>query len=341
MSLLIVFGVLLLLYVGLVVAINRNRLPHDGPTAVSHSGKTIDADQELRIMTWNLGYAGLGAESDFVIDGGKHFLPPSKTIVQKNRAGIVQHLKDHPVDIALLQEVAEPGLLSRGVDLAGYIAETVYHGMDRSFHLDMSTALIPPPLRFAHGSAIYSNRKIKSARTSPLPVEPKFAAGIIKKMYVAHIAEIPIAGRTQGWIIMNIHLAAFDDNATARTAQLQEVLDIAAAYYDAGNYVVVGGDWNLEFEPSTMPHNTASNCRFWIHPFPKEMVPEGWTLATDTTNPTVRTVHQPYARGENYTTYIDGFLTSPNVSVRALTTQDLQFAFSDHQPVGGTFVAQH
>ena len=339
MSFSIAVGVLLLIYVGLVVVINRGRLPHDGPVAVIRSGETTDAGPELRIMTWNLGYAGLGAESDFVVDGGKHFLPPSKSIVQKNLEGIAQHLKDHPMDVTLLQEVAEPGLLSRGVDVAGHIADRVFPKIDQSFHPDMATKLIPPPLRFAHGSAIYSGKTIQAARTSPLPVEPKFAAGFIKKMYVAHIAEIPIIGRDQKWIVMNIHLAAFDDNAAARTAQLQKVLDIAANFYRAGNYVVVGGDWNLEFEPSTMPHNTNSKCRFWIHPFPKEMIPEGWTLATDTRAPTVRTVHQPYLRGENYTTYIDGFLASPNVDVHDVATQDLQFAFSDHQPVVGTFEA--
>jgi hypothetical protein len=49
--------------------------------------------------------------------------------------------------------------------------------------------------------------------------------------------------------------------------------------------------------------------------------------------PTVRTNHQPYVAGENYTAVIDGYVVSPHVGVRAVETFDLSFRHSEHQPV--------
>ena len=64
-----------------------------------------------------------------------------------------------------------------------------------------------------------------------------------------------------------------------------------------------------------------------------EPVPEGWRFVTDPDRPTVRTAHKPYVRGENYRLIVDGFLLSPNVGVISVETSDLDFQFSDHNPV--------
>lgn len=47
----------------------------------------------------------------------------------------------------------------------------------------------------------------------------------------------------------------------------------------------------------------------------------------------------PYVRGENFTTVIDGFVLSPNVRAENVRMRDLDFQFSDHQPVDARFVA--
>ena len=36
----------------------------------SEEGALIPSDRELSIMSWNIGYAGLGEDSDFFMDGG-------------------------------------------------------------------------------------------------------------------------------------------------------------------------------------------------------------------------------------------------------------------------------
>ncbi|WP_293181125.1 hypothetical protein, partial [Oceanithermus sp.] len=61
--------------------------------------------------------------------------------------------------------------------------------------------------------------------------------------------------------------------------------------------------------------------------------PSGWTWAYDATTPSNRAVNRPWQPGVNYVTVIDGFLVSPNVKVEEVHTENLDFAYSDHQPV--------
>ena len=64
-----------------------------------------------------------------------------------------------------------------------------------------------------------------------------------------------------------------------------------------------------------------------------------WRIAADPGTASVRTNERPYRRGENYTTVIDGFIVSPNVSASDVSILDTKYAFSDHMPVTATFTA--
>ena len=74
--------------------------------------------------------------------------------------------------------------------------------------------------------------------------------------------------------------------------------------------------------------------------FPRAVVVRGWQLVFDPATPSVRQLDGPYQPGKNFVAVIDGFVISPNVSVGRVRTQDMGFAYSDHQPVTATFVAR-
>ena len=81
-------ALILALYVGAFMAAN-----HSVAGAPSDVRRVARADlpiagETLDLLTWNLGYGGLGAGSDFIADGGKNALPPSRRAVQENVAGI-------------------------------------------------------------------------------------------------------------------------------------------------------------------------------------------------------------------------------------------------------------
>ena len=68
-------------------------------------GRELAPGMELTLATFNIGYGGLGAESDFFMDGGSQVQPLSQALVEKNLAGITALLEDADADIYLLQEV--------------------------------------------------------------------------------------------------------------------------------------------------------------------------------------------------------------------------------------------
>ena len=293
-------------------------------------------DDALSVTTWNVGYAGLGAESDFSVDGGKRYLPPSSDVTAKNLAGIKRELAATEADVILLQETARASLLTRGADsVAG--AGDALAGRDNAFSADFTTRFAPPPLSARHG--LFSSVGVGGARreTVRLPLEPQFGLGLARRRYHLHVARIPsVAGE---WTVINVHLSAFDKGANIRLAQLRAVLEFAEAEYAKGARVVIGGDWNHEFHRPQRPTTTEEKHLFWVHPFPYEELPEGWTVAIDPATPSVRTNERPYRKSENFTTVIDGFVVSPNVRALSARTRDLNFQCSDHQPVDARFVA--
>ena len=68
--------------------------------------------ETVSVSTWNLGYAGLGKESDFFVDGGTSVFPPSGKIVTKNIAKITELAGRLDTDVQFFQEVAYSSPLS-------------------------------------------------------------------------------------------------------------------------------------------------------------------------------------------------------------------------------------
>jgi endonuclease/exonuclease/phosphatase family metal-dependent hydrolase len=229
-------------------------------------------------------------------------------------------------------------MLNYWIDLRARV-DRVFRERSSVHYSDFKTRLAPWPLHIQNGQAIYARRMIASEDLVPLPAEDAGIAGV-RRRYASTVARIPIEGAEAGWTVAVVHLAAFDADATVRTRQLRELLAWADAEYQRGQHVVLGGDWNFEIAETNFPHTTTDEFLFWLFPFPQDALPEGWRIAADANVASVRTNERPYVAGENYTTVIDGFIVSPNVSVEEVRGFDLGFAHSDHQPVRARFRAQ-
>ena len=104
------------------------------------------------------------------------------------------------------------------------------------------------------------------------------------------------------------------------------------AEYEKGNYVIAGGDFNQEFP------NEASYLRNgeedWMPGiFDTSLLQKGWQIAVDSSVPTCRLLNKPYDGKSNTLYVIDGFLLSPNIELTSVETLELDFEFSDHNPV--------
>ena len=316
-------------YVALVVIGNRAYRTIELEALGSAPTRTLQ-DNSLSVTAWNLGYGGLGAESEFISDGGTNFLPPSRKVVDKNIKGIVSELKSLRSDVILIQEAARPSLTTHGADTLGAVNDELA-GRDNVFSADFTIRFTPSHWSPQHGlfTSIGVNRATREIVR--LPLEPGYMMGLSRRLYHLQVVRLPFPGGE--WSIINVHLSAFDDGANIRLAQLRAVLGFAEDEYAKGRHVVIGGDWNLELAQPGRQHTTKQEDLFWLFPFPKEELEQGWRIAADEKIPSVRTNERPYQRGENFTTTIDGFVVSPNVEIESVEGTDLDFQYTDHQPV--------
>jgi len=319
-------------YILLVIAVNR----WISPAAIKTCEPSIalpppqDAMERVKIMSWNLGYAGLGSGANFVADGGEDLLPASRELVLENAAAIKRQIGKFDGDIIFLQEAASSSFINRNVDLR----QTVLDGtleMSSVYFPDVRSWLVPHPLNMNTGKVTISKLQSNAAEGILLPLEDKYYAGFLLREYRMAVSRFNI-GRNKPLVAINIHLAAFDDGST-RKKQLAAVLEYAKKEFDKGNYVLVGGDWNLRLIETDFPHSTEEEHLFWLEDFPSQAVPAGWQLVADKETPSVRTLHQAYAVNDNYVCTVDGFLLSPNLLSVGIENLDLGFQHSDHQPV--------
>jgi len=297
----------------------------------------VAAADEISLVTWNIGYAGMGKDSDFFFDLGTQRRPLNADLVKTNLRAIQQQIAQMDADVFLMQEVAKPSWSTYGIDvLAGMQAALPDYAW--IFGADVNTRFVPPPWNVQIGNAIFSRVTPQSSERRGLPLEPDFQLGIFRKGYRMHIVRID--ARRQ-WVIINIHLSTFDSiEDDVRRAQVVALLEFAQEEYRKGNHVIIGGDWNLRLAENEFPNTTEERFKFWIRDFPQGLVPEGWHWAVDGKTPTVRTAYKPYVAGENYALTIDGFLVSPNVTTISVSGIDLNFEHTDHHPVLARFKAR-
>lgn len=337
----IVIAVALALFVltGCAVA-NRFHVPPAVEPAEIHNAAAaqLAPDAGLTITTWNVGYAGMGAESDFIFDLGKQRRPLSGQLVDRNLDAIAQELGTLDSDLILVQEAAQPSWVTYQRDVLSGLSAAL-PGYSMSFGADVNTRFVPPPFNVQVGNATFSRIPIEAAERRGLPLEPTFQMGIFRKGYRMHVSRI---GGAHNWVIVNVHLSTFDSaEDDVRRAQVEAILEFARSEYSKGARVIVGGDWNLRLAETHFAHSTAESFQFWIRDFPKPLLPEGWSLVADPKVPSVRLAHQPYRARETYTLVIDGFLVSPNVAVQDVKTHNLRFVHSDHHPVTARFAAKN
>ncbi len=227
---------------------------------------------ELTLATFNIGYGGLGAESDFFMDGGSQVQPLSQALVEKNLAGITALLEEADADIYLLQEVDADAKRSYGIDQRAVLSQG--KGMDTAYALNYSCDFVPfpwPPIGRVH-SGLYTMSSVSLAEGTgasryalPCPFSWPVRTANLKRCLL--VARIPVAGTERELVVVNLHLEAYDDGA-GKAAQTAMLMDLLQEEYAAGNYVIAGGGFQLQL-PGGGPGGLA-------HPFGGELRARGY-----------------------------------------------------------------
>jgi endonuclease/exonuclease/phosphatase family metal-dependent hydrolase len=285
-------------------------------------------EQPLAILIWNLGFGGLGQGAEFCPDGGHRLIPSPRREVRRNIEGIGASLAQWPADAFLFQEAALPSTVNHRQDLLAELTRRL-----PSFWRCYSPSVTArfPGVSVSIGQATFSRLAPATVERVELPGEG--GRSLVRQRQHLLVSRFALPGRGGQLVLANVHLSAFDEGARTRGRQLSAVADFMQAEDARGNYVVLGGDWNLVLADARFPHTTEERYLFWVHPLPEGFPPPGWRKLVDPRTPTVRTLERPYTPGANFTTIIDGFFVSPRLTPVSVQTIDLCFRFSDHQPV--------
>lgn len=306
----------------------------DAQTSFISGSAPISADKDITVLTWNIGYSGLGAGSDFFMDGGDNVKSADKDTVNKYLSGISKTIKAAGADVCMLQEVDENSSRSYNINEKNILAE----GLNNAYALNYSCPFVPYPLppigKVNSGLLTTTDYAVDSAQriTLPCPFSWPMRTANLKRCLLA--SYLPVENSDKYLVIVNLHLEAYDDGE-GKIAQTNALKEFIADEYAKGNYVIAGGDFNQEF-PGCIQQYPIKDTELWAPGSLEEsMIPEGWSFAYDKVTPSCRLLNQPYEPDDDDTQYyiIDGFILSPNVKMQSVETLGEDFANSDHNPV--------
>jgi endonuclease/exonuclease/phosphatase family metal-dependent hydrolase len=303
--------------------------------SVEREADVIPDSARLDLLIWNIGYAGLDASMDFFYDGGKQ-MRPAKDGVRANVEGITSTLSDfRECDFVLLQEVDLDSKRSYHNNEVGAISEK-FPSHEYYFGMNYDVFFVPIPLKAPYGKV--ESGLLSLTRHTPSAVDRYSFPGNYawpKKLFMldrCFLVERHPVSNGRELLVINTHNSAYDDGSLRRQ-QMEYLRDFLLSEYEKGNYVIVGGDWNQTpygFEPAFTGHPFDTVNLTYVE---KDYPAADWTWAFDRTLPTNRRVALPYDRATSLTTVIDCYLLSPNILMEEVRNMDLDFRFSDHQPV--------
>lgn len=292
------------------------------------------------ILTSNIGFGAYSQEFSFFLDGGHDSRAYSKEAVEQNVIGSAQLVEVFTPDFILFQEVDRDSTRSYHTDelellrsvLKDYQVSFAYNYLDSPFFL---WPFYQPYGTINSGISTFSKFTMESAVRRSLPI----AGGVRKYLDLDRcytVSRIPVEnGRTL--CLYQVHLSAYAKDGSLPERQLNVLFQDMQAEYDAGNYVICGGDFNCDlqlFEEEKTAEALAG-------PFPRSSIPEGFRLSVDlipetklaTMQGSARDTKEPYRQFFSQTCLLDGFLVSDNVSVFDVSIVNGEFQYSDHNPV--------
>ncbi len=301
----------------------------------------IKEGDSFDIMTWNVGYGGLGETADFFMDGGKGVQSSTEDMVNDNLAAFSSTIATVQPDVVFLQEVDVNSKRTYHINELESLAEALPE-YNYSNALNYSCLYVPYPLptigQVNSGVATLSKYAVTDATRVQLPIPFKYPVRLANLKRCLLVNRIPLKGSGKELVLINLHLEAYD-SGEGKAAQTKQLRDLMLAESKKGNYVIAGGDFNQSF----------SNYDNSAYPFVSE---EMWqpgaietsdfgdslTLVTDNSAPTCRSLDKPLKGADTdpskFQYYvIDGFIVSDNLTVNTVKNLDLAFKNSDHNPI--------
>ncbi len=292
-------------------------------------------DSVFTFMTWNIGYGGLGAEVDFFYDSGKMVTTP-QPLVKKYTDGINETIKQNAdADFIFIQEADRKGKRSWNIDeVAGISSQVPDHNYAFTVNYDVKYLPFPyldPMGRIYGGLLTLGKYQPEECKRIALPGITDWPRKIFYLERCLMFQRYKLANGKE-LIVINTHFEAYDDGGVKK-AQMAVTKKMMLEEYAKGNYVVLGGDWNIappDFNIHKWEKVKLLDALYTLNN-DSNYIP-GWRYASDNNTPSNRKNDHAFD-ATTFTTVIDYFFVSPNIEVQEVKGIDAGFKYSDHNPV--------
>ena len=300
----------------------------------------VDSSQDIKLLTWNVGYGALDERQDCYWDGGTGVTGESKEIVKQNIEAISDKISEEDPDIFFIQEIDVKSKRSYKLNELNILKDNYAIKYNNSYACNFKAGFIPLPLynpfgRVEGGITSFSKYQLTESKRIQLPIPFSWPMKLLNLKRCLLINRSPIEGSDKELVMINLHLEAYDDGE-GKAKQLKQLMDIMEEEYAKGNYVIAGGDFNQCFSNVDLAKYPKMND--WVCPIIDVTQYPNFTFNMDDSVPTCRSLYKPYVGNDtSYTSFqhymLDGFITSNNITVKSLETLDLGFKNTDHNPV--------
>lgn len=298
---------------------------------------SVEDQEEFTVLSWNLGYCGLGKEMDFFYDGGKQ-VRSTEALAEKylsENLSFIQSLDS--IDFFIFQEIDKKAKRSYFIDQAEKI-NTILPSYHSIFTKNYKVPFVPIPLLNPLGGV--EAGMMTFSRFTPVEASryayPNIATWpnnlfLLDRCFILSRFDLPSGKEI---VLINTHNSYYVKGDSLRMIELNILKNKMLQEYEKGNYVVVGGDWN-KFPPYFHEKSSLSSdlLQADIQALDLNYLPSDWAYAFDSEIPSNRELREAYLKGKTKVSGIDFFVVSPNVKIKNCKAHSLDFANSDHNPI--------
>lgn len=301
-------------------------------TTAGLTADTLPACDTITIVSWNIGYAGLGADMDFFMDGGTK-MRTDKQQTETNLNRIIAFLKSYDTaDFILLQEVDFDSRRSYRINEYDSIRMALPEFMGwcgLNYVADFVPIPITDPMGGVRSGMVTLSRWAPTAVVRlQYPGSFGFPSRIFNLKRCMLSASFAVAGSRNMLYINNTHNSAYD-SGDMRSGEMEYIKNYLA---DKPMSLTIG-DWNSNPPGYISSEAALTDPHFVPHTIASGDLGVDQKFVYDSLVPSVRYGYEPYRAGATTTTLLDFAVCGPDVRPLSVEVVDLGFENSDHNPV--------
>lgn len=322
----------------------------------TEAGNELTTEKNYSALTYNIGFGAYTPDFSFFMDGGKSSWAKSKDSVKETIKGAGELVASKDPDFALVQEIDLDATRSYHVNEYSILKENI-PAYNCVFAQNYDSAFLFYPFTQPHGKskaglALFSKYPITGSMRRSFPISTSFTKFFdLDRCY--SISRV-LVDNGKELVIFELHMSAYGNSDAIREGQIRMLSEDMQKEYEAGNYVICGGDFNHDLKAvdtqskaSDADNNTQTDSEdsaepeSWAYPFPRSELPEHFSFCLDQLSEdeknnlwnSARNADMEYVPGETYTVTLDGFIISDNVECTKYENVNTGYSYSDHDPV--------